>query len=46
MLYLDPEYAGEDTERYPWLRDRDNRNVAVTNVSLPESVALRLHHPS
>ncbi len=27
-IYLDPDYAGADSERYPWLRDRGNRNEA------------------
>ncbi|HWN36672.1 MAG TPA: nuclear transport factor 2 family protein, partial [Pseudonocardia sp.] len=22
FIYLDPDYAGKDTERYPWLADR------------------------
>jgi hypothetical protein len=24
FIYLDPDYAGKDTERYPWLADRDS----------------------
>jgi hypothetical protein len=23
FIYLDPDYAGQDTERYPWLADRE-----------------------
>ena len=22
FIYLDPDYAGVDTERYPWLREK------------------------
>jgi hypothetical protein len=28
FIYLDPDYAGLDTDRYPWLA-RDGRNPAV-----------------
>jgi ketosteroid isomerase-like protein len=27
-IYLDPDYAGADTERYKWLRDRGHLNKA------------------
>ena len=29
FIYLDPDYAGSDTERYPWLAERAADRLAV-----------------
>jgi ketosteroid isomerase-like protein len=31
FIYLDPDYAGEDTARYPWLAERRNGDVAAAS---------------
>ena len=30
FIYLDPDYAGRDTERYPWLRDAARETVGAS----------------
>jgi hypothetical protein len=31
FIYLDPDYAGQDTERYPWLAERAEPDHAAAS---------------